>query len=553
MASKLAKSTLPVGHTQNDFRAFGPVATQDCNFADCRMAELGCFKQEVVDSNKYYVIAVVQSTITNKYYAYFEWGRTRPDGRPDKPSFQFTECSSEQEAASICREQFDEKNTKRGVWETVGSKKRFVSKPNKDAYIVRPTASRLVGLPCCENITNEDAKGLVSQITVSAATNGIKKSSKKIDIHTRKLFQDLLGGAVKYAKTVMSGGSGGSGKVSLPTQGALTDAKDILDDALACIGKIGNDLNIQLANNDLKKLTYSLYSLVPKAKPLGAPESSWLLTQANIALWKLDLDAFETALQANTINIEEDSTDIMQGIPADVEWIDPSSVLGKWLTEWWGSTKGHKHSHGPLKIHNLWRVNRHGDEALFMQNVANINKEMPKLWNNERPMFIHNQKERPDISSSTLKTFWDTNVALLYHASRTINIPGIIRENFRFATELKNSGVVINASMFGAGATYVADAWTKSSNYCSSPTSIYAGNSGGVTGRKAFMFACDSILGVPYVAPEAYGFASPPHGKHCVMGKAGYTKGWNGPLLNNEFVFYSKNKILIRYLAEISW
>lgn len=550
MATKLEKNTFPIGHTENDFRAFGPVVTENTKWNNSRMGDLGCMKQETVDSNKFYHLSVVQSTKNSSWFAYFQWGRTRPDGRPDKPSFQFTPCTSEQEAIKVCEVQFHDKNTKRGVWEKIGSKERFVSKPGKDAYVVRPTATRMVGLPCAANIANEDAKGEKATIAAAAApTKTVKKAArKKIDAPTKKLFRDLMGGAVTYANAVMSGGDG---KATLPTQKAIEEAREILDDALGRIKAVGNDIENQLRDRDLRQLTYGLYGLVPKAKPIGAAEASWLLTQVNILGWQQDLDVFETALQGNEINVEEEESDVMQGIPADVEWIDTKSELGAWLSQWWGSTRGRNHSHGACKVHNLWRVSRHGDEAVFKKNVESTLGEMGN-WNNERPMFIENQKQRPDLTVAERKLYWDTNTALTYHGSRSVNVPGIIRENFRFPSELSKSGVVINGAMWGGG-NYQADSWSKSSNYCSSPTSIYSGGGGGVQGRKAFMFACDSICGHPYVGTEAYGFTNAPSGRHCVMGKAGYSKGWHGPLINNEWVFYRKNRVLIRYLAEISW
>lgn len=549
--AKLGKSTLPDGHSVNDFKAFGPVATKDCDFGNCRLADLGCFKQDEVDSNKYYHIAVVQSTKNGKWYAYFEWGRTRPDGRPDKPSFQFTECSTESEAATVCRKQFDEKNTKRGMWQQVGSKQRFISKPGKDAYVVRPTAFRLVGLPCAENIANEDAKGAKGVATAQPvlSTQTVKKSAtsaRKIDPETKKLFRDLLGGAVKYTNAVMSGGKG---KATLPTQHALDEAREVLDDALVRIKVVGNDVNAQVGDKELRQLSYHLYGIVPKAKPIGAAESAWLLSQDNILRWQQDIDAFETALQANEIKIESDETDVMQGIPADVNWIPPSDSLYKWLAEWWGSTKAPNHS-GTLRVHNIWAINRHGDDKIFFQNVEMTLGEM-KNWNNERPLHIDRQKQRPDLQASQRKLYWDTNTALLYHGSRSVNVPGIIRENFRFPSELKKTGVVINGAMFGGG-VYTADAWSKSANYCSSPQAIYAGD-GGVAGRRSFMFTCDTILGHPYVAKESQGFTAPPIGHHCVFGKAKYTKSWSGTLYNNEWIIYRKGRTLLRYLAEVSW
>ena len=548
--TQLAKSTLPDGHSVNDFKAFGPVATKDCDFGSSRMADLGCFQQEEVDSNKYYHIAVVQSTKTNKWYSYFEWGRTRPDGRPSSPAFQFTECASEQEAAESCRAQFDEKNTKRGTWEKIGSKDRFVSKPGKDAYVVRPTATRMVGLPCAEKIANENAKGdNVAATTV--ATKTVKKATRKIDVPTKKLFKDLLGGAVKYANAVMSGGTG---KATLPTQHAIVDARDILQDAMGRIKVVGNDLKAQLADASLKKLTYALYGMIPKAKPIGAAESAWLLTQDNISLWGLDLDVFETALQGNEIKIEEEETDVMQGIPAEVNYIPETDAIYKWLAPWWIAATRNKHgSVGALKVKNLWAVERHGDRKVMRDAQELTLGEMPKTWNNERP--LHQTPERPDLNAAERKLYHNSNTALMFHGTRSVNVPGIVRESLRFPNQL--TGVIITGAMFGPG-SYFADDWKKSAGYCSNPRpgrSTYYGGGGEVQGRNAFMFAFDVICGNPHVAPDAFGFTKPPAGNHCVFGKAGHTASWgrHGGLLNNEWIIYQRGRIEMRYLAEIEF
>jgi hypothetical protein len=546
---KIARNTLPDGHTRNDFKAFGPVATKDCDFEGCKMADLGHFSQEEVDSNKYYFISVVQSTKNSKWYSYFEWGRTRPDAPPEKPSYQFTECASEQDAADVCLKQFNDKNTKRGVWEKIGSKERFISKPGKDAYVVRPTATRMVGLPCAENIANENAKG--DNVAAVATTKTIKKTTRKIDAPTKKLFKDLLGGAVKYANAVMSGGSG---KATLPTQHAIVDARDILQDAMGRIKVVGNDLNAQLADVQLKKLTYALYGMVPKAKPIGASEIDWLLTQNNITGWNLDLDVFETALQGNEIKIEEEETDVMQGIPADVNYIPESDSIYKWLAPWWVNATRNRHGGvGNLKIKNLWAVERHNDKKIMRDAQEKTVGEMPKSWNNERP--LHQTIDRPDLNAAERKLFHTANTALMFHGTRSVNVPGIVRESLRFPNQL--TGVIITGAMFGPG-SYFADDWKKSAGYCSSPRpgrSSYYGGGGEVQGRNAFMFAFDVICGNPHVAPDAYGFTQPPKGHHCVYGKAGHTASWgrHGGLLNNEWIIYQRGRIEMRYLAEIEY
>ncbi len=544
MATKLGRNEIPAGHTRNDFECFGPVVTEDTKFSGCKLAEFGCFKQdEGTDSNKFYLAAVVRSKKDNKWYLYVEYGRTK-DGAPDKPQFQFTPCASEAEACAEFVKQCDAKNTKRGTWEKVGSKERYVPKVKKDGstedlYVVRYMATRAVGLPAGYNICN------AGSLPVAASKVAGKKATK-YDEPTRRLFRDLLGGAISYTKSTMIGGT-------VPAQSAIDDARDLLFDALRRLKYVGNNITAQVADAELKKLTYALYGMIPKAKAHGAVEADWILSQGNIGAWQNDLDAFETALKSG--NVETSSDDqIMYNIPADMEWVNPSSDLGKWLYEWWGSTAGNAHKSKKLRVHNIWKVVREGDDSEFTPQVEATAKQMPATWKGERPRHIEKQAFRPDLTAAQRKQHWNANVALLYHGSRSVNVPGIIRENFRFPNELKSSGVVINAAMFGGG-TYTADTWGKSANYCSLPQAAYNMMDGHVKGRHAFMFACDTILGNPYVAKKSEGFTKPPEGHHCVLGKGGYTVsnyGNTGTLLNNEWVIYRKGRIVIRFLAEVS-
>jgi hypothetical protein len=171
-------------------------------------------------------------------------------------------------------------------------------------------------------------------------------------------------------------------------------------------------------------------------------------------------------------------------------------------------------------------------------------------------IFIERQKERPDLTAARRKEYWNGNVFLGFHGTRAVNVPGIIRENLRFPNQLV--GVVITGAMFGPG-SYFADDWGKSANYCSvggSGRSLYAGSSGHVSKRRSFMFACDVILGNPYVAKDAHGFTKPPDGHHSVFGKAGHTNSWGGGyggLQNNEWIIYRSGRQAIRYLAELAW
>jgi predicted DNA-binding WGR domain protein len=551
MGVKLARSAMPAGHDREDFDCFGPVATKDTAFTGSKLADMGCFKQdEGHDSNKYYHVAVVKSKKTGKFYMYVEYGRTK-NGQPSSPQYQFVECSDEADACREFEKQCAEKNTKRGQWEKVGSKERYVPRVKKDGatedlYVVRYMASRAVGLPAAKNICNQDAVGGGTAAPVKKAAAAV---TKKTDAETRKLFRDLLGGTIKYTRSVMVGNA-------MPALTSITDARDLLQDALAEVKKVGSKVEDQIADPTLKKLTYNLYGMIPKAKALGAAEKDWILSADNIGRWQDDLDAFETALKsANVEEADSGEDDVMQGIPADVEYVPLTSELGKFLVDWWAKNTRNKHGHSSLKIHNLWSINRHGDDSVFDKTLAETTAEMPKTWNNERPMFFERQKERPDRTAAQRKALWNSNTALMFHGTRAVNVPGIIRENLRFPNQLV--GVVITGAMFGPG-SYFADDWGKSANYCSvggSGRSLYAGSSGHVSGRRSFMFGCDVILGNPHVAKDAHGFTSPPTGHHCVYGKAGHTASWGsyGGLQNNEWIIYRKGRQCLRYLAELSW
>ena len=61
------------------------------------------------------------------------------------------------------------------------------------------------------------------------------------------------------------------------------------------------------------------------------------------------------------------------------------------------------------------------------------------------------------------------------------------------------------------------------------------------------MFACDVVLGSPFVAPKWGPYTEPPKGHHCVYGKAG-----ESGVQNNEFIVYRPEQNRLRYLIEFS-
>ncbi len=59
------------------------------------------------------------------------------------------------------------------------------------------------------------------------------------------------------------------------------------------------------------------------------------------------------------------------------------------------------------------------------------------------------------------------------------------------------------------------------------------------------MFACDVVLGEPYVAPQWGGYTKPPENHHSIYGKSG-----DSGVQNNEFIVFDTQQAELRYLAE---
>lgn len=528
MSVKLDKSTFPSGHSPDDFSCSGPPATEDGQFDVCKIADLGCFDQNGKDSNKYYHGAIVKSKKNGKTYVYFEWGRTGASS----PQFQFVECDSESDAQRTFAAQLHDKNDKRGQWTTIAGIRTLQAKPNKDCYLVRAMATRSTGLPDAKTIKlNEGAK--VTKKDTSTPTPQAASAAKSVDSHTIRLMHDLNVATVSYTRGSMA-------DASLPTQKALDEARQILQEAQKRLVKVGNKVENQVKDKDLMELTRLMYSRIPKKKELHSAADTWILSQDNILLWNADLDAFESALYATDID-DKTTVDPFSGMRIHMEWLDPKSPTGKFLYEWWPKATGNRHGGvGSMKIKNLWVVKRDGDDKKIAGAQDAVAKEKPSI----KERALYQPRERSDLDNDSAKLWHNTNTALLFHGTRSVNVSGILREGLRLPKQLV--GVVITGAMFGPGC-YFADDWKKSAGYTSLGGSYWSGGGGSVKGRDAFMFACDVVLGSPYVAPGCGGYTSPPKGHHSVYGKAGHSG-----VMNNEFIIYDGRQNQLRYLAEFS-
>jgi hypothetical protein len=537
MAAKLPKNTFPAGNGPDDFQCFGPPALKDGEFADCKIADLGCFTQDGKDSNKRYHAAVVKSRKDGSWYAYFEWGRTGAS----KPSFQFIACDSEAEAQYEFASQLHSKNDRRGEWVVVAGLRTLRARAGQDCYLVRPMATRCTGLPDARSIkANEGARAPDPKNGAAAgkkANNGKakkgKKAAPKVDEPTWALLRDLAVATVAFTRGSMA-------DASLPTQAAIDEARTILAEAQKRLAKVGDDVQDQVKDAALLQLTALMYGRIPRKKALRAAPAEWILNQDNILAWQNDLDAFESALYATDIDHGAE-VDPLAELQLTMAWVPPDSALGRFLYEWWPQATANRHAYvGPMKIKNLWQVERHADQDQLPGVQKEILASKPAI--EERPLF--QPAERADAKAAEAKRFHASNTALLFHGTRSVNVRGILREALRLPKQLV--GVVLTGAMFGPG-LYFADDWKKSAGYTSLTHSYWGGGSGAISGRGAFMFAADVVLGKAHVAPQAHGYTAPPDGHHSIFGKAGHSG-----VQNNEFIVFDPRQHRLRYLIEFT-
>ena len=533
MADKLGRKVMPTGHTREDFECFGPPATQDGEFDNCMIADLGCFNQSGVDSNKAYHAAVVKSKKTGDWYAYFEWARTGQSA-----DFLFTQCYDKIEAQQVMAKQLHSKNDKRGEWATIAGIRTLRAKAGKDCYLVRPAARRTTGLPDAQKIIHDDTnqnKKTVAPVTKTAKS--VKSSVSRWDAKTLELGLALTGATIDYTRKSFAGDY-------VPTQKAIDEGRDVLTEAMKRVQKVGNKTEDQVADQELRELTGVLYSRIPKVKPVKAAESTWILSQDNITGWQQDLDAFEAALFSLAPAGADDAvtvSDPFGGFDLEMKWMDPKTVEGTFIHKWLPEASANRHRGvDNMKIRNMWALRQTKLVTGFSRKVDEIAKEKTN-GRREKPKF--QPLTRPDVSAADQKRFNDANVAALLLGSRTVNISGILRTGLKLPRQLV--GVAITGAMWGSG-IYWADDWRKSDGYTSRPGTYWAGGAGAIKGRGAFMFVANVALGNPYVATGyGGGYTRAPQGSHCIAALGG-----RSGVQNNEWVVYDATQNNLCYLVE---
>ena len=554
MATKLGRKEIPSGHTQGDFKYMGrPAKTQNDFTNDVGLADCNCVNQfGEANNSKYYHGGVVQSAKTSAWFVYLEWGRNFSgkswNGSFAGQDFMFVQCDNEADARKFFATQMASKNTKRLLQQTIGGKLIWTAKPGDDGYFVQSLATREKGLPDAYAI--KDSTGVAVTVTPVAATPKAAAASpaptKTYHPEVVKLASSLVGGVKTYTRALAQATG------ITPTMDAITEVRDtFIPLALGRIKFTGDDIAKQVADGSLRDISRAVFSMVPRYIPrTGISDEQAILSSANIMALQQDLDTFEASLKAESFDVATTTTtpafDPDSMLNATLAWLDLKSAEGRWVAATLLAQTNNRHAYlsSPMKIKNVFRVTRPDRDAQFMANVgwvAGIRKGNIPLKANLQP------RSSEDLTATDAKLYGDANVILTQHGTRSVNIHPIMSTHFRMPKQL--SGVPIAGANFGHG-NYQATDYRKAVGYTSHSGSAWSAGGGGIQGRGAFMFLCDTIMGDAYRAPSTGSWDTPPNGKDSVFGVGG-DRGHG--LQNDEHVVFNAHYVRVRYLVEFGF
>ena len=321
-----------------------------------------------------------------------------------------------------------------------------------------------------------------------------------------------------------------------------------LNSSLQILLKTGPDVAVQLKDRDLIDLSKLVATIVPRPIPQSGDPMAVLLTSNNILSIQQDLDAFEGALRGEDFSVQAvpstPATDPDSLLNAQVRHVDQSSDEGRWLVKTYMSMTNNRHGYlsRPPTILNVFAVDRPDRDAQFLASV----KQVAALRKGNFTLRAGLQPATRTDLGSMGDLYREANVIFTQHGTRSVNIAPIMQTHFRMPKSL--SGVPIAGANFGHG-NYQATDYRKAVGYTSNTSSAWSGGSGGVSGRGAFMFLCDMIMGDAYRAPSTGSWMSPPNGKDSVFGVGGD----RGHMLqNDEHVTFNPTYTRIRYLVEFN-
>jgi len=319
------------------------------------------------------------------------------------------------------------------------------------------------------------------------------------------------------------------------TREQIDKGRSVLDECKKLISANRSDVTAY------DNLTSQFYSLIPHVLPHKIDPTSLRLDNIDRVMEKHDtLDTFLDAKNVASVLGKGTAVDEQyRKLNAELDWIDPSDPIYKWVEMLTHETRARNHSFlGRVKIFNIFKLVRNGEPDHFMATAEKVAKQIGKGRTKYQPKFT--KLNRPDLSEDEKEVFTTANVWPLWHGTRPQNMVGIITRGLL----IRPSGAVYTGSMFG-DALYHAENSTKSMNYTGCRGAYW---SGGSKSNRAFLFLEDVVVGKPHVVTRSQFFRQPPHGYHSVYAIPG------SGLYNSENMTYagsgSGQQHRLRYIVE---
>lgn len=468
----------------------------DLNFFDL----LGEKAKTKGTSNKTYFMEIDVSTTSNKTQIYSMWG---PTGGNQTKDWRYYD------SYQAAKKDFDK---------IVKSKKR-------KGYEEIDVAQRVYG--------SDEAKKIIKAVILTGtdivATKNIKSS---LDPKVQYLISELFGNTQKWVSKTLKCPLGQL------TNDQIDKGRNFLKEAKTIIN--GSKSLTKLNKNKIEELTNEFYKAIPHNLGVGSrgKMTHLLLDDAiKIAQKEADLD---TLLDAKSVGAVLQAGSLVddqyKSLNANIEYINPNDYLFKWIKDLVIKTKASNHRNlNNIKLLNVWKLSRHNKSDIFLKTTQNIaetcsGQVIPSMY----------KKLTVDRREDTLddKLYKKANVLPLFHGTRTENIIGITK----LGLLIRPHNVILCGSMYGNG-IYNGFS-TKAMNYTSIRSSYWTrGNS-----NKAYLFITDTALGTQKIARGAYHYTKngirPCHSV--------WAKGGTSGVINDEFITYDSNQVLLRYLIEFS-
>jgi len=520
--------------------------------SDVGIADMACVNPtgEVVN-NKYYHLGVITDGST--WWVYIEYGTDASPGHSWEGStfrgknFQFYECGDEQEARAAFQKQARSKNTKRlvnnnGIW---------ASKKGKDGYLIRDLAVRTRGIPDARLIKSDagiEKKADAAPITQSEED----KVPDNFQPQIVDLAKDLIGGIREYSRAQTEEAGGGV----VPTMASIVNIEtNIIPRVTTRIEELvrqhgaGLTPDLQIADPTLVDLSKLVAGVVPRpvrGRTKREKQLSFILSTENLRQLQDDLDVHKAALESADFKVERksDRLDPEKALGIRLTWVDPKSNLGKWVVKAYGGMTNNRHSYirGKLKVINVFAIERPGKDADFVDYVRGVAAK--KRGYNRNDLADLQPKSRPDLGDlDGLEKA--AQVIIGIHGTRSVNVAGILRGNFKLPAQLRTMGVHISGQAFGDGIYWACD-FRKSWGYTGASGSYYGGG-GMVSGRRHFMFLSDVAIGKPYLCKSTGNWQTPPNGLDSIFANCKVV----GTLQNDEHIIFTPRAQRMRYLIEM--